>query len=200
MAAAMMMKRGCEVILLHLFNETIHSPGVRRKIALLGEALTRIQPEIKLYMVPFGELQREIVRAIPARYRMLVYRRLMMEIGDEIAAAEGAGALATGDSLSQVASQTLENLQVIYAASHHPVLAPLIGFDKEETIRLAQKIGTYEISIMPYEDCCSFMSAKHPETRGRLEFIAGLEEGLRLDLRAAVEGAEMRHLRVGPPS
>jgi thiamine biosynthesis protein ThiI len=194
-AASLMMKRGCEVILLHFFNETIHSPGVRRKIAMLGEALTKIQPEIRLYMVPFGELQREIVKFIPAKYRMLVYRRIMMRIADEIAAAEGAKALVTGDSLAQVASQTLENLQVIYAASHRPVLAPLIGFDKEETIQLARKIGTYEISIMPYEDCCSFMIAPHPETRGRLEFIEELEGNLRLDIQAAAGKAEIKDFK-----
>jgi len=198
-AASLMMKRGCEVVLLHFFNETIHSPGVRRKIALLGEALTRIQPEIRLYMVPFGELQREIIKFIPARYRMLVYRRLMMRIADEIATAEGAKALITGDSLAQVASQTLENLRVIYAAAHRPVLAPLIGFDKEETIRLARRIGTYEISIMPYEDCCSFMIAKHPETRGRLELIEELEENLQLDIQAAAAEAEVRDFTISAP-
>lgn len=199
-AASLMMKRSCEVVFLHFFNETIHSPGVRRKITLLGEALTKIQPEIRLYMVPFGELQREIIRFIPSRYRMLVYRRLMMRIADEIAVAEGARALVTGDSLAQVASQTLENLNVIYSASRRPVLAPLIGFDKEETIQLANRIGTYEISIMPYEDCCSFMVAKHPETRGRLKLIEELEENLKLDIQAAVGKAEIRHfgLKAGP--
>lgn len=197
-AASMMMKRGCEVVLLHLFNETVHSPGVRRKIALLGEALTKIQPEIRLYMVPFGELQREIVKSIPARYRMLVYRRIMMRIANEVAVIEGARALVTGDSLSQVASQTLENLNVIYAAARYPVLAPLIGFDKEETVRLAQKIGTYELSIMPYEDCCSFMIARHPETRGRLESVEDLEGDLRLDIQAAVGKAEIRHFEARP--
>jgi len=191
-AAFMMMKRGCEVVLLHFFNETIHSPQVRRKLELLGEVLTKIQGEVKLYMIPFGGLQREIVRAVSPRYRMLVYRRIMMQIANGIAEAEGAKALVTGDSLAQVASQTLENLNVIYAASCYPVMAPLIGFDKEETIRLAQKIGTYEISIMPYADCCSFMIAPHPETRGKLGVIEALERNLNLDIQSAVKRAEVK--------
>jgi thiamine biosynthesis protein ThiI len=195
-AAFMMMKRGCEVVLLHFFNETIHSHEVRRKIAMLAEILTKVQGRIKLYMVPFGELQREIVKFIPARYRMLVYRRLMMRIANEIAGTEEAKAIATGDSLAQVASQTLENLNVIYAASCYPVLAPLIGFDKEETILIAKEIGTYEVSIRPYEDCCSFMVAQHPETRGRIEPIEELEKSLQLDIEDAIKKAEIRPFEI----
>jgi len=201
-AAFMMMKRGCEVILTHFFNETLHSPQVRRKLEQLAQVLTKVQPEIKLYMVPFGELQREIIRWIPARYRMLVYRRVMTRLADKIAEVEGAKALVTGDSLAQVASQTLDNLQVIYAAAERPVLAPLIGFDKEETIRLAKEIGTYEISILPYEDCCSFMIAQHPETHGRLELIEELEREMKvhLDLEKTLAAAEVKRFEVGMPS
>ena len=199
-AAFLMMKRGCEVVLAHFFNETLHSPQVRRKLEQLAQVLTKVQPEIKLYMVPFGELQREIIRSIPSRYRMLVYRRVMTRLADKIADAEGAKALVTGDSLAQVASQTLDNLQVIYAAAGRPVLAPLIGFDKEETIELAKEIGTYEISILPYEDCCSFMIAPHPETHGRLEVIEELEANLQLRLEEALTEAEVKRFEVGMPS
>lgn len=190
-AAFLMMKRGCEVVLLHFFNETIHSLKVRGKITSLAERLATFQGKTKLYMVPFGGLQREIIRAVPAKYRMLVYRRTMMRLAEEIARLEGAKALVTGDSLAQVASQTLDNLRVIYEATSYPVLAPLIGSDKEETIALARKIGTYEISILPYEDCCSFMVAPHPETHGDPETIAALEKGLALDLAGAISRAEI---------
>ncbi len=190
-AAFLMMKRGCEVVLLHFFNETIHSLKVRGKIASLAERLAGFQGELKLYMVPFGGLQREIIRVVPARYRMLIYRRTMMRLAEEIARLEGAKALVTGDSLAQVASQTLDNLRLIYEATCYPVLAPLIGFDKEETITLARRIGTYEISISPYEDCCSFMVALHPETRGRPEITAELEKNLALDLAGAISQAEI---------
>jgi len=196
-ATFMMMKRGCEVPLAHFFNETLHSPQVRRKLERLAQVLTKVQPEIKLYMVPFGELQRGIIRSIPSRYRMLVYRRVMTRLADKIAEVEGAKALVTGDSLAQVASQTLDNLRVIYAAAGRPVLAPLIGFDKEETIKLAKEIGTYEISILPYKDCCSFMIAPHPETHGRLEVIEELERGMHLDLERALAEAEVKRFEVG---
>jgi thiamine biosynthesis protein ThiI len=204
-AAFLMMKRGCEVVLLHFFNETLHSLKVRGKIISLAERLAHFQGELKLYMVPFGSLQREIIRAVPARYRMLVYRRTMMKLAEEIARLEGAKALVTGDSLAQVASQTLENLRLIYEATRYPVLAPLIGSDKEETIALARKIGTYEISILPYEDCCSFMVAPHPETHGRPEVIAELEKGLVLDLagaisRAEIESFDLSRAKPGPPA
>lgn len=195
-AAFMMMKRGCEVVPVHFFNETIHSPKVRRKIELLAGRLTKVQSRIKLYMVPFGGLQREIIKFIPARYRMLVYRRTMMRIAGEIAGIEGAQAIVTGDSLSQVASQTLDNLGVIYAASRWPVLPPLLGFDKEETIKIAREIGTYEVSIQPYEDCCTFMVARHPETRGKVELIEELESNLELDIEGTVREAETIRLNI----
>jgi len=190
-AAFLMMKRGCEVLPVHFFNETLHSPEVRKKIELLAQTFTRIQGKIKLFMVPFGGLQREIIGFVPSIYRMLIYRRTMMRIAERIARREKAELLVTGDNLAQVASQTTPNLRVIYSASSTPVLAPLIGFDKEETVSLARRIGTYNISIMPYADCCSFMVAKHPETRGKVEVVEELERNLMLDLDGAVRGAEI---------
>lgn len=193
-AAFLMMRRGCRVILAHFFNEAVHAPKVRRKIVSLGEKLAKVQGRTKLYMIPFGGLQREIIKGTPAKYRMLVYRRTMMKIANEVAALEKAKALVTGDSLAQVASQTLDNLALIYSVSHYPLLAPLIGLDKEETIKIAERIGTYEISILPYEDCCSFMVAPHPETRGKAELIAELESGLSLDISGALARAELELL------
>ncbi len=193
-AAFMMMKRGCEVVAVHFFNQTLHSPQVRRKIELLAEKLAEVQGQMKLYMVPFGEVQREIIKAVPAKWRMLIYRRSMMRMANLIARQERASGVVTGDSLSQVASQTLQNLDVIYKASNLPVLPPLIGFDKEETISMARQIGTYEISIMPYEDCCSLMIAKHPETKGDPETAEQIEKGINFGEleKKAVEEAEIR--------
>ena len=197
-AAFMMMKRGCEVIAVHFFNQTLHSPQVRRKIEMLAAKLAEIQGEMKLYMVPFGNVQREIIKAVPARWRMLIYRRSMMRMANLIARQEKASGIVTGDSLSQVASQTLHNLDVIYKASNLPVLPPLVGFDKEETISIARQIGTYEISIMPYEDCCSLMIAKHPETKGDPETAEQIEKGINFGEleRRAVEEAEVREFGI----
>ncbi len=189
-AAFLTMKRGAEVVAAHFFNQTLHSPQVRKKILDLAKKLSEYH-RIKLYMVPFEEVQREIIRVIPAKYRMIVYRRSMMRMSNTIAKKEGAKAVVTGDSLSQVASQTLDNIKVIYAASDLPVLPPLIGFDKEETIELAKKIGTYEISILPYEDCCTLMVAKHPETRAKLEDVERMESFADFKEEEAVDRAEV---------
>lgn len=171
-AAFMMMKRGCEVLLVHFFNQTLHSPKVRQKIKMLAEKLAEYQGEIRLYMVPFQDIQMEIIKTVPPKLRMVVYRRSMIRMANIIAEKEGCKGIVTGDSLSQVASQTLDNVNVVYSASKLAILSPLIGMDKEEIVNIAKKIGTYEISIMPYEDCCSFMIARHPETKARLEDVA----------------------------
>ncbi|WP_456468148.1 tRNA uracil 4-sulfurtransferase ThiI [Archaeoglobus sp.] len=194
-AAYMMMKRGCEIVMAHFFNQTMHSPKVREKIKLLAEKLAEYQGEVKLYMVPFKDIQMEIIKSTPPKLRMIVYRRSMMRMSNLIAEKEGCKAVVTGDSLSQVASQTLENLNVVYSASKLAVLPPLIGMDKEEIVSLARKIGTYEISIMPYEDCCSFMIAKHPETKARLEEVVKYENFSELE-RGAVEKSEIVNVKV----
>jgi thiamine biosynthesis protein ThiI len=173
-ASFMAMKRGCEVVLSHFFNSTIHSAEVRKKILLLAEKLSEFH-SIRLYMIPFEDIQMEIIRTVPSKLRMVVYRRSMMRMANLVADREGAKAIITGDSLSQVASQTLENLNVIHSASDRLVLSPLLGFDKEEIIQKAKEIGTYEISILPYEDCCTLMVAKHPETRAKVEEISQYE-------------------------
>jgi len=188
-ASFLAMKRGCEAVLVHFFNRTLHSAEVRKKIVMLAEKLAEYQGSIKLYMIPFEEVQMEIIRIVPPKLRMVVYRRSMMRMANMIAEKERAKAIVTGDNISQVASQTLDNLNVIYAASKLAVLPPLLGFDKEEIVGLAKKIGTYEISILPYEDCCSLMVAKHPETRARKEIIEEFEEFEELE-KSAVEKGE----------
>ncbi len=189
-SAFMAMKRGAEVVAVHFFNSTIHSPAVRRKIHDIAKRLSEFH-RIKLYMVPFREIQLEIIRCIPSDHRMVVYRRSMMRMASMIAEKEKAEGIFTGDNLGQVASQTLANMSVIYSASKHPVFAPLIGLDKEEIVELAKRIGTYEISIQPYEDCCSLLVSKHPVTNASLEDVERMEEMCSLKEDRAVGNAEV---------
>ncbi len=176
-AAALFLKKGVEIILVHFFNQTPQQAGVKGKIERLAEQLTKIG-KTKLIMIPFGEIQREIIKTIPADYRMLVYRRMMFRIADKIREKEGAEALVTGDSIGQVASQTLENLKTVYSATKSTVLHPLIGRDKREIMDMAKEFGTYDISNAPYEDCCSFMIAQHPSTKSRIEEIEQYEKNI----------------------
>ncbi|MFH1588386.1 MAG: tRNA uracil 4-sulfurtransferase ThiI [Candidatus Diapherotrites archaeon] len=194
-ASFMMMKRGCKVVFAHVFNKSIEGKAVLSKIESLVKELNKIQLNSKLYVIKFEEIQKELIANIPSKYRMIAYRRAMMKLMNLIAEKEKAKAVVTGDNVGQVASQTIENIQCIYEASKLPVLAPLIGFNKEEIIELSKKIKTYGHSILPYPDCCSFMIAKHPETKGRLIDLKKLEEGipeLNELIEKAVKDAEIK--------
>ena len=131
-----------------------------------------------MYIVDFEKLQKEIIMKVPAEIRMIVYRRFMMRILNEITKKEKCKGIVTGDSVGQVASQTLDNLDLIFRESKVNVFSPLIGMNKEEIIEISKRIGTFDISVLPYEDCCSFMIAKHPSTRGKLEEIEKFEKGI----------------------
>ena len=179
-ASFMMNKRGAKIIFVHFKNRTVNNFG-DDKIKSLVKKLSRFQGKSRLYIVPFEEFQKEIIAKIPAKNRMIVYRRIMFKLAGMIAEKENAKGFITGDSLSQVASQTLENINVIYNAANYPVFSPLIGMNKQEIIDLALKIKTYETSIIKYQDCCSFLIAKHPETKAKLEDIIKQEENLEID-------------------
>ena len=181
-ASYLISKRGTIVHYIHFFNDTINSRAALDKIKKLVTKLTEYQLDSKLYIVPFKDLQKEIILKIPSKYRMLVYKRYMFKIANALARKENYKALITGDNLGQVASQTLDNIKTTYSASSIPVLHPLIGFDKLETIDLAKRIGTYEISILPYEDCCSLLVSQHPETRSKLEDLERMEKEINLEL------------------
>ncbi len=181
-AAFQMMKRGVKVTFLHFQNKTINRQGVELKLRKIVERLGAVQGESELFIVPFEDLQKKVVAEVPADLRMLVYRRIMLKIADLFCFKLKAGAIITGDSVSQVASQTLDNLKVVYKASENIKLTPLIGFNKSEVIDIARKIKTYEPSILPYEDCCSFMIAKHPQTGADLDKVRLVEKGISLDL------------------
>ncbi len=177
-AAYMLMKRGAEISLVHFQNQTAVSEQVSEKIFDLAKTLARYQPKVKLFIVPFAEYQRELVKKIPAAYRMIASRRQMFRLSEKIARREKIFALGTGDSLGQVASQTMENMRVVYAGGECLVLLPLVGYNKSEIIKAARNIGTLRISERPYEDCCSLFVAKHPETKARLSDVEKMEKHL----------------------
>jgi len=199
-AAILAMKRGCKCTILHFHNYTFYRDFVRQKIEKLAAQLALYNGPTRLIIVPFEPLQREIVRLCDARYRMLLYRRAMFRVASLLAAKEGALAYVTGDSLAQVASQTLENLDVIYAVADRPVLAPLIGYDKSEIMALARRFGTYEISVLPYDDCCSAFVARHPVTRAAHAEVEDQEADIDFQplVTKLVEEAEV--LEIQPPA
>src|SRR2546425_5838110 len=188
-AAWRMTKRGCTVLFVH-FHSVPYLPATSQaKARALVERLTAWQNASRLYLVPFGEIQREVVLSVPPPLRVVVYRRLMLRITQELARRVGALALATGESLGQVASQTLENIACIDEAASLPVLRPLIGMDKLEITTAAQQIGTFEISIEPDADCCTLFTPRHPATRATLDEIRAAEVVLNLD-RLVAAGAD----------
>jgi thiamine biosynthesis protein ThiI len=184
-AAQRLQKRGCEVEFVHFHSVPYLAPTSQAKARALVGRLVRHQFAARLWLVPFGEIQREVVLAVPPPLRVVVYRRLMGRIAEAIARRTGALALVTGESLGQVASQTLENLSRTTEVVTMPLLRPLIGMDKEEIIRQAKAIGTYEISIEPDQDCCTLFVPKHPETRTSAAAVAQAE--MRLEVARLVD-------------
>jgi thiamine biosynthesis protein ThiI len=186
-AAWQCMKRGCEVVFLHFHSQPFTGERSREKALDLIRRLARLQPSTRVVLVPFSEIQKAIRRDAPAKYRTVLYRRMMQRIASRVAAREGALAVATGDNLGQVASQTLENIACIDAASEVPILRPLITFEKNEIIRIARRIGTYETSIRPYPDCCTVFQPPNPVIHGRADRAETAEE--RLDVSGMVDEA-----------
>ena len=195
-AAYRMMQRGCRVSFVHFHGHPFLSKASLEKAVDLAERLVRHQGRAMLFAVPFGELQRQVVLGAPVPLRVVLYRRLMMRIAAELGRRERAGALVTGESLGQVASQTLENLQVIDDAAPLLVIRPLIGMDKQEIIEQARRIGTYEISILPDQDCCQLFVPKHPATKSTLEQIRRAERALPIEsmIKEAVAAAEAQRV------
>ena len=177
-AAYRLQKRGCEVDFVHFHSVPYLSDTSQAKARALVERLVRHQFVARLWLVPFGDIQREVVLAVPPPLRVVIYRRLMARIAEGLARRVGALALVTGESVGQVASQTLENLARTTEVVGLPVLRPLVGSDKEEIIREAKGIGTYETSIEPDQDCCTLFVPKHPETRASAAAVARAEARL----------------------
>lgn len=180
-AAWRMMRRGCRVLFIHYHSYPILSRASQEKARELARLLTAFQFRSRLLLVPFGELQQRVVLSVPPPLRVVIYRRLMMRIAQELAVANRAQALVTGDVVGQVASQTLENITAISDVVTMPVLRPLIAMDKDEITAQAQRLGTYPISIIPDQDCCTLFTPKHPVTKARRRDVEAAEAALPID-------------------
>jgi tRNA uracil 4-sulfurtransferase len=170
-AAYRMMQRGCRLIFVHFHSAPFQDKTSQEKVRQLLGVLTRHQFASRLYLVPFGEIQRQVVAAVARPLRVVLYRRMMLRIAEAIARKEKAKALVTGESLGQVASQTLDNMAVIQQAARLPILRPLVGMDKQEIIDQARRIGTFETSSIPDQDCCQLFVPKHPATKARFDEV-----------------------------
>jgi thiamine biosynthesis protein ThiI len=186
-AAWRMIRRGCRVYFVHFHSYPILSRTSQDKVRELVQRLTRHQLRSRLFLVPFAPVQQQIVVTVAPPLRVVIYRRLMVRIAERLAARVGAHALVAGDVVGQVASQTIENLAVVEGASTMPLFRPLLGFDKDEITREARKLGTYEVSIVPDEDCCTLFTPRFPATRAARRAVEEAEA--RLDVAALVEGA-----------
>src|SRR5688572_27626167 len=184
-AAHRMMKRGCAVTFVHFHSYPILSRASQEKAGELVRLLTTWQQRSRLYLVPFGDIQQQVVLTVPGPMRVVVYRRLMLRIAERIAMMRQAQALVTGDVVGQVASQALEDLAVVGSVATLPLFRPLIGMDKDEITAEAQRLGTYPISIIPDQDCCTPFTPRNPQTRARLADIEAAEQALQIDELAA---------------
>ena len=196
-AAYRMMQRGCRVSFVHFHSAPYLDRTSQEKVRELVKFLTRHQFFSRLYLVPFGEIQRQIVSTVLRPLRVVLYRRMMLRIAEGIARRERAQALVTGESLAQVASQTLENLAVIEEAANLPILRPLVGMDKQEIIDQSRKIGTFEISAIPDQDCCQLFVPAHPATKAKLLDVKQTEDLLEISAmtQLGLDGAAMEEFQ-----
>ena len=192
-AGFMIAKRGVELCCVHYHSFPYTSERAREKVLELARLLSEYCGKMRVHVVPFTEIQMQIHAKCPENYTTLIMRRYMMRIAEIIARKDGAQALITGESIGQVASQTMEALGCTDAVVNMPVFRPAIGMDKSEIIERAQKIGTFETSSLPYEDCCTVFTPKHPATHPRIELIQKAEDALDSEalIAAAIEGTEV---------
>ncbi len=196
-ASWLMMRRGCVLDFVHFHafpnNDEVASEKVLKLVQML------VEPQglsARLFLVPYYPFQLALLTSkVPSRLELVLFRRFMFKVANKIALESGCKALVTGDNLGQVASQTLENLAVLDDASKLPIFRPLLTFDKQEIIALAQRIGTYELSIQPYKDCCSLIS-RHPETRAKLREVLDAEKSLPIEQLIERSFSEMKVLTI----
>ncbi|MCB5942073.1 tRNA uracil 4-sulfurtransferase ThiI [Oscillospiraceae bacterium 52-8] len=191
-AGYMMAKRGVQLCCIHFESPPYTSERAKLKVLTLADKMTEYCNTFEVHVVPFTRIQEEIKRGCKEEYFTVIMRRVMMMVANRVAKARGCGAIITGESLAQVASQTMQAIGCTDAASELPVLRPLIGMDKLEIVDIARKIDTFETSILPYEDCCTVFTPRHPKTRPVLEQIVREEEKLDLEplIEEAVSGTE----------
>ena len=196
-AAYRLMRRGCKVLFIHFHSYPILSRASQEKVREIAALLTRHQLRSRLMLVPFGELQQQVVLSVPPELRVVIYRRLMLRIAERLARKKGAQALVTGEVVGQVASQTLENMTAIAQATSLQILRPLVGLDKDEITEQAKAIGTYDISIIPDQDCCTLFTPKHPATRARLAAVEQAELALPIEemVAAAIAATTVEDFR-----
>ncbi|MEG2421309.1 MAG: tRNA uracil 4-sulfurtransferase ThiI [Oscillospiraceae bacterium] len=183
----MMAKRGLELEMIHFYSYPYTSPEAKDKVLELAKALTPWTGRLVVHLVPFTAIQEELRRKCPEEYFTILMRRFMMRISAWTAHRAGCGCLITGESLGQVASQTMQAMRCTGAVCDLPIFRPVVGMDKEEIVQIARKIGTFETSILPFEDCCTVFTPKHPRTRPKMDEVDEIEE--KLDVEALVEEA-----------
>jgi thiamine biosynthesis protein ThiI len=190
-----MMKRGCAMDFIHFHPFSTSEEAKASKIPDMVKILSEYSFGSNLYLVPFLPFQMGVMGEI-TKYELVIFRRFMLQVAERLARQEGLGALVTGDSLGQVASQTMENLSVVEEAAGITLFRPLIGFDKEEIVALAREIRTFDTSVRDYKDCCSIL-ARHPETKAHLGSVKRAEEKLDLEamFKQTLEGLEV--MRIG---
>lgn len=188
----MIAKRGVALDMVHFFSYPYTSPEAKEKVLELARLLTPWCGHLTVHVVPFTAIQEELRRSCPEEMFTLVMRRFMMRIAQRVAKRCGAKALVTGESLGQVASQTMDAMTVTGQVVSIPVLRPVVGMDKEEIVQISRKIGTYDTSILPYEDCCTVFTPRHPRLRPTVEEAEAAEAGLDIEamVQAAVDGIE----------
>jgi len=196
-AAYRMMRRGCSVLLIHFHAYPVLSRASQEKVHEITALLSSYQLRSRLVLVPFAELQQRVVLAVRPELRVVIYRRLMLRIAERIARSWRARALVTGEVIGQVASQTLENMTTIAAATKMEVLRPLVGMDKDEISAEAERIRTYPISIIPDQDCCTLFTPRHPATRVGPEEAVEAEQALPIEemVAAAIAAAAVEDYR-----
>ena len=192
-AGYMIAKRGVELNAVHFYSYPYTSERAKEKVLDLAQILADYCGEINVHIVPFTEIQLAINEKCPEEQLTVIMRRIMMQIADNIASDTGSYALITGESIGQVASQTIQALAVTNAVVNMPVFRPLIGMDKDEIIQISRKIGTFETSILPYEDCCTVFTPKHPTTKPNIERIKQSESKLDIEpmIKTAIENTEV---------
>ncbi len=174
-AAYMLLKRGVSIEAIHFESPPFTSDRAKQKVTDLASKLTRYCRRVTLHVIPFTEVQKAIHKEMPASYTMTIMRRIMLQIAEKVSVERKALALATGESLGQVASQTLESMHTINEVTNYPVLRPLLAMDKLEIMDIAKKIDTYDISIRPYEDCCTIFTPANPTTKPKRDKVARFE-------------------------
>ncbi len=180
-AAYFAMKRGAQCEFIHFHSYPFTQKTSQEKVEQLVKVLTKYQFRARLYMVPFAETQKEIVLTVPEKFRVIFYRRFMMRVAEALAVKQDLKAIYTGESLGQVASQTLENMAAVQQAITMPVLRPLIGLDKNEIIDLARNIGTHDISALPHDDACTRFMPEFPVIRAKMDQVLEAEQALNVE-------------------